>query len=103
MPELNSAVIAFLTVIANVVVQSVKGPLPEKVKAYIPITLMVLMSIVGSLIALAYSRDVIAGLIEGLLAGASAAGIYQAAAVVPGVRSILNKSGWFGGPTNDAG
>lgn len=105
MPKLDPAMIALLTVIANVVVQAVKGPLSERARDYIPLVLLPLMALIGLGIAAAYGLDLIAGAIEGLLSGAAAVGIYKAASVVPGLNSILNTAGWFftGGGSDDAG
>ena len=98
MLNLDPLVIGFLAVVANVVVQALKGVLPDAVRKYLPLVIMAVMAAVGLGLALYLGRDPVAGLLEGFFAGASAVGLYEAEARIPGVRAVFHDRGWLGGP-----
>ncbi len=96
MPPLESSVLAILSSVATIVVQLVKGLLPEKVKQFLPLIIAVILVPLGALLALYYGRDPVAGALEGLFAFGASVGFYEAASNVPGVRSAFNDRGWLG-------
>jgi hypothetical protein len=87
--------IAFLTTIAAILVQAVKGLLSEPVKKFIPLALLVLMPLVGLGLALYQGADALKGVFEGFFAGASAVGLYETGNSLPGVGTVFSDNGWI--------
>lgn len=95
MPPLSSEVLALMAAVATVIVQLVKGLLPERVKQFLPLILCVLMVPLGTLLAAYYGRDPVAGALEGLFAFGSSVGFYEGASELPGVKSVFNGKDWL--------
>lgn len=95
MLQLDPQVIAWLAIIANLLVQLTKGLYPESFKKYIPISLAGLLMAVGLGLAWYTGRDVVAGAIEGFFAACSAVGLYEMAGAVPGVSQLFHSDGWI--------
>ena len=95
MLTLDPEVILFLAVVANIVVQLVKGFLPEDWAKWIPLGLFALMMPVGLGIAAYVGRDLVVGLLEGFFAAASAVGLYELGSSLPGVKAVMNSAGWL--------
>jgi hypothetical protein len=95
MLSLSAEVIAFLAAIGNVLVQAIKGLLPEAARPYIPVGLLVVMSLVGIAVAMYAGRDPVVGLFEGFLGAATAVGLYEGAAALPGLNRVYNEDGWI--------
>ncbi len=93
--SVDPAMIAFLATIAMILVQSVKGLFSEQAQRFIPVCLLIVMSAIGALLALYQGSDVVSGVFEGFLAGASAVGLYEAGAVLPGTSRLLSSEGWI--------
>lgn len=47
MPQLNPAIIGFLAVVANILVQAIKNLIREDLRRYLPLGLMASMSAIG--------------------------------------------------------
>jgi len=101
MPTLDPAIIAFLSFVANVIVQVVKGRLPDpetdtrRLRDWIPIVLVPGMAAIGASMAYNFGRDWVAGAFEGLFAGAASVGIYELGSQVPVIGRAFTSSGWF--------
>lgn len=95
MPVLDPSIIALLAGAANIIVQLFKGLLSDKAKEFIPLIVIVLLTVVGVLLAFGYDRDLIAGLLEGFFAGATAVGFYEGVSSIPGVNKVYNGRGWI--------
>ena len=95
MLPLDPAVIGWLAVVANILIQLVKGFIPEPGHRWIPLGLFVLMMPLGLLLALYTGRDLVVGLLEGFFGAASAVGLYELASSVPGVDRVFNGRGWL--------
>lgn len=96
MLSLDPLVIGFLAVVANILVQAVKGLLPEKAKALLPVGIMAVMAGCGALLAWYTGRDPVSGGLEGFFAGASSVGLYELASNVPGLSRVFSSAGWIG-------
>lgn len=96
MPTIRPEIIALVAAIANVLIQLFKGPIPEKVREWIPIILMFLLTAGGVGLAAAYGYDLLAGALEGFFGAATALGFYATASSIPGVRKVVGSNGWVG-------
>jgi uncharacterized membrane protein len=103
MPALDSAIIALLATVANIVTQLVKELVPDTAKQWIPLGLVLLTMGVGIGLAAIYGRDLVAGLLEGLFGGASAVGVYEVGSNLPGVSRVYNGDGWIQPKSPDSG
>ena len=94
MPQLDPLVVTFLAAIAASLTQLLKGLfLSEVAKRWLPIIVLVLCTAAGAGLALGYSRDVLAGIFEGLIAGLSSLGVYATGkSVAP---TLVNTEGWI--------
>ena len=94
MPQLESSVVALLAGVFSALTQLVKGLLlTEEAKRWIPLGTVFLCAIVGTLLAFYYGRDPVAGVVEGVVAGLSALGLYATGkAVMP---AAINTNGWI--------
>ena len=94
MPQIDSGIISLLAGIAAALVQLIKGVvLSEPAKRWLPLAIVSLCGVVGTLMAFYYSRDPVVGVIEGVIAGLTANGVYSAAkSVAP---SVVNSEGWI--------
>lgn len=94
MPELNPGAIALIGSLAAGVTQLLKGVLfTEEGKRWLPLLVLVFCTGAGAGLAAAYSRDVVAGVIEGIMAGLSSLGLYATTkSVAP---SLVNTKGWL--------
>jgi hypothetical protein len=101
MPLIRPEVIALVAAIATVLVQVLKGPIPEKIRAWIPIILFVLLTAGGVGLAAAYGYDLIAGALEGLFGAATSLGFYAAGSSIPGVKRVVGSSGWIAEKSTD--
>ena len=95
MLTLDPAVIAWLAVVANLLVQLTKGLYPEPFKKYVPLLLAGALMAIGAGLALYTGRDLVVGVVEGFFAAMSAVGLYESAAVLPGVKNVFHSSGWI--------
>lgn len=95
MPPIDSTVLTLLASVATVVTQLVKGLLPDKLKAYLPVMIFAVLLPLGTALALYYQRDPVAGALEGLFGFASAVGFYETANAIPGAREVFNDRGWI--------
>jgi len=95
MPLLRPEVIALIAAVATVLVQLFKGPIPESVRVWIPLVLMVLLTAGGVGLAAAYGYDLLAGALEGFFGAASSLGFYAAASSIPGVKTVVGSKGWI--------
>jgi hypothetical protein len=93
---LDPGVIGFLAAIGNILVQAIKGLLPEGARPYIPVGLIAIMMVLGTAIALYVGRDPVVGLFEGFFGAATAVGIYEGASALPGLEKVYNSAGWIG-------
>lgn len=94
MPQLDSAVIALLGSVMSALTQLVKGVLlGEDAKRWLPIGVVFLSGVVGTLLALYMGRDPVTGVFEGAIAGLTALGLYASGkAVLP---QAINTEGWL--------
>jgi len=94
MPQIDSGIISLLAGIAAALVQLVKGVLlTEEAKRWLPVGVVVLFGLVGTLLAFYYGRDPVVGVIEGTIAGLTACGVYATGkAIVP---AAINTEGWI--------
>ena len=94
MPELDSSIVSWLTGVLAAVTQLVKGlVLTEEAKRWLPLGVVFLAALVGFGLAMAYGRDPIAGLMEGVVGGLSSLGLYAVGkSAAPGV---VNTDGWI--------
>jgi VIT1/CCC1 family predicted Fe2+/Mn2+ transporter len=93
-PQIDSGVISLLAGIAAALVQLVKGVLlSDEAKRWLPLGIVGLCGVVGTLLAFYYGRDPVVGVVEGVIAGLTACGVYSAGkAVAP---AIVNDQGWI--------
>ena len=93
MPQLDSAVIALIAGILSALTQLVKGVLlSEDAKRYLPLGVLFLGALVGTLLAFYFGRDPVTGLVEGVISGLTALGLYASGkSVVP---KAINTDGW---------
>jgi hypothetical protein len=94
MPSIDVRVISLLAGIAAAITQLLKGVfLSETAKRWLPVGVMLFCTAAGAGLAFAYSRDIVAGIVEGIIAGLSSLGLYAAGkSVVP---SVINTDGWI--------
>lgn len=94
MPQLDSGVISLLGSILAALTQLVKGiVLSEDAKRYLPLGVLFLSALVGTLMAFYFGRDPVTGLTEGVIAGLSALGLYATGkAALP---QAVNTEGWI--------
>jgi hypothetical protein len=94
MPPIDSGIVALLAGIAAALVQLIKGVLlSEEAKRWLPVGIVVLCGVVGTLMAFYYGRDPVVGVLEGVIAGLTACGVYASGkALVP---SVVNTEGWI--------
>jgi len=95
MLPIDLEVVAWLAVVANIVVQLVKGLLPEGAQKFIPLGLFVILVGFGLGLAAYIGRDLFAGAMEGFFGAASAIGLYEGLSSLPGVQKIYNEKGWI--------
>lgn len=95
MPQLDPLVVGFLAIVAGIGIQAVKGLLSNKAKDRIPIASIGILSLAGAGLALYSGRDPMAGIFEGFFAAASATGLYEGLASLPGVSRVINSAGWL--------
>ena len=95
MPPLDSNILALMSSIGTVFVQAIKGLLPDRAKAFIPVGLIALMIVIGLSLAFYYGRDPLAGALEGFFGAAGAIGIYEGANAIPGVKAVASSKGWI--------
>jgi len=93
-PQIDSGIVALLAGIAAALVQLIKGVLlSEEAKRWLPLAITGLCAIVGTLLAFYYGRDPVVGVLEGVIAGLTANGVYSAAkSVAP---NVVNTDGWI--------
>ena len=94
MPQLDSAIIALLGSVISGLTQLIKGVLlSEDAKRYLPLGVVFLSAVVGTLLALYMGRDPVTGVFEGTVAGLTALGLYATGkSVVP---QAVNTDGWL--------
>jgi len=95
MPIVDSAHIIFIAGVFEILVQLLKGPVPQQYRDYIPYVLVVLGMFLGLGLGLYYGTEPVAGLFEGFFAAASALGFYQLSSRVPVVKAAFGETGWI--------
>lgn len=94
MPLIRPEAVALVAAIASILVQALKGPIPEKARVWIPLVLLFLLTAGGLGLAAAYGYDLLAGAVEGFFGAASSLGFYAAASSIPGVKEVFGSKGW---------
>lgn len=95
MPQLNPATISGIAVLLNIFIQALKGLLPEAAKPWIPVALLFIGAACGVGLAAYGGAELLAGALEGIFAGATAAGLYNVEKVIPVAKSVFNEKGWI--------
>jgi len=96
MPAVQSEHIIFMAGVIEILVQLLKGPLPEQYRQYIPWVLVVLGLFLGLALGVYYGTEPVAALFEGFFGAASALGFYQLSSRVPVVNAAFGSKGWLG-------
>jgi len=95
MPQLNPATISGIAVLLNIFVQALKGLLPEGAKQWIPLGLLFIGAACGVGLAAYAGAELLAGGLEGIFAGATAAGLYNIEKALPVAKAVFNEKGWI--------
>lgn len=93
MPEISSQAIGLMASLAVIFVQVVKDALPEKIKPYIPVALVVALPLIRVGLCLYYGTDPVAGALEGIFGAGSAIGAYEAGHQL--APSVVTSRGWL--------
>lgn len=94
MPQIDSAMVSLLAGIFSALTQLIKGILlTEELKRWIPLGVVFLCGLVGTLLAFYYGNDPVSGLVAGIIAGLSSLGLYATGkSIAP---KAINTDGWI--------
>jgi len=96
MPQISSEVVTFLAALFAALTQLVKGLIFEEddeLKRWLPVGIVLLCALFGTLLAFYYGRDPVVGVFEGTIAGLTSLGMYASGKVV--APTVVNAKGWL--------
>jgi len=96
MPQLDANVVAFLAALFAALTQLIKGLIFEedaKAKRWLPLGVVLLCALVGTLLSFYYGRDPVVGVFEGTIAGLTSLGMYATGKTL--APKAINATGWL--------
>ena len=95
MPNIDPIMVGVFALCFNIVTQALKGLFTAPIKQAIPLVLLGLGLALGGTVSAYQGGDLVAGALAGFLGAASAVGLYEGAARVPGLRQVFTSAGWL--------